>query len=114
MPNLNSWLNGDDQTTAAFDLSLVMGRDLVEVVFSRGASDLDAQCVRVVPSSTGSQDGETVGNNTASSARVVVIGDDDLDIKKGDLFTFRSDVYKVFYVMSAVKGHVQAVAEAMQ
>lgn len=114
MPNLDNWLNGDDQTMAAFDLSLVMGRDLVEIVFSRGSTDLDAQCVRIVPSSTGSQDGETAGNNVPSSARVVVIGDDDLDIKKGDLFEFRSDRYKVLYVMSAVKGHIQAVAEAMQ
>jgi len=113
MPKLANLLN-DSQAGFSFDASAIMNRDLVEITIARGSSDLDVQCVRIVPNSMGSQGGQTVANNTPSQASVVVIGDSDLDMRKGDLFTFRSTRYKVLYVTSAIPGHVQAVAEGTQ
>jgi hypothetical protein len=113
MPSLDNWLRGT-QDGLTIGAETIQKRDLVEITIARGTSDLDPQCVRVVPSRGGSESGETQGNNVPSASGVVVIGDDDLNIRKGDLFVFRSTRYKVIYVMSAVAGHVQAYAEGTQ
>lgn len=113
MPSLDNWLNaGQDGLVIGADA--IMKRDLVELTIARGASDLDAQCVRVVPNRGGSEGTETQGNNVPSASGVVVIGDCNLDIQKGDLFVFRAVRYKVTYVILAINGHVQAYAEGTQ
>jgi hypothetical protein len=114
MPNLTNWLRPNTAQTLAFDPSRIIERDMVELTLARGTTDLDPQYVRVVPVSEGSQQGQTAGTNVASQAGVVVIGNDDLDIQKGDLFTFRSTRYKVIYVNSAIPGMIQARAEGTQ
>lgn len=113
MPNFDNWM-GTEQTGLTFDPDSIIKRDEVELVISRGSTDLTAQCCRVVPSAMGSQKGETQANNTPGQGDVVVIGDAKLNIKKGDLFTFRSTVYKVVYVNLGIPGQVQAVAEGVQ
>lgn len=113
MPSLDNWLNAS-QDAASFDAGAILKRDLVELTIARGATDLDVQCVRVVPNRGGNERSETQANNVPSASGVVVIGDTDLDIQKGDLFEFRSTRYKVIYVISAIGGHIQAYAEGTQ
>jgi len=113
MPNLSNWLN-DTQTGLSLDLANMRNRDVVEIALVRGATTLDAQCVRVVPVNLGSLQGETAGNNVPTQMGVALIGAANLNIKKGDLFSFRSGRYKVISVMLAVQGHVQATAEGTQ
>lgn len=114
MPNFSKWL-GSEQAGATFSATRIIKRDAVDVVFSRGASDLAAQTCRVVPagSSAGSPQ-QTDANNAYSQADVVVIGEADLNVQKGDFFTFRSERYKVFYVNMAIPGQVQAFAKGTQ
>jgi len=113
MPNLNNWL-GVKQMGAMFSPENIINRDEVELIISRGDADLAAQCVRVVPISMGSQQGESAANNTPGQGGVVVIGNSDLDIKKNDFFVFRSTTYKIIFVNTAMPGQVQAMAEGMQ
>lgn len=114
MPSIDAWIAGD-QDTADFDTESIINRDPVELVLVRGNSDIAAQTVRVVPRSTrGGAGSETDANNTASIADVVVIGDENLDAKKGDLFVFRGTRYKVHFVTASIPGQTQAHATGVQ
>lgn len=111
MPSLYEWINTE---RAAFDPTRIIVRDSVSLVLARGAVDLAAQTVRIAPVSPGRIRITTAGQNTASEIEVVVIGQSDLDIKKGDLFAFQGTKYKVEFVNKAFPGQVQARAKGTQ
>jgi hypothetical protein len=112
MPNLDAFLNG---TSASFNTNRIIARDPVELVLVRGNTPLAAQTVRVVPAGArGSRRTMTDANNMASSIEVVVIGADDLDIQKDDVFMFRGTRHVVQFVNNAYPGQVQARAVGKQ
>jgi len=114
MPNLDNWLGGA-QDRADFDATTIINRDVVDVQFTRGDVQLAAQTVRVVPRSVRGGSGTGADpNNSPSQSDMVVIGDETLDVKKGDIFRFRSTRYKVVYVNTAMPGQTQARAEGTQ
>lgn len=111
MPSLYEWINTEQ---ADFDPTRIIARDSEDLVLARGNSDLAAQTVRIAPVSPGRRDITTAGQNTASEMDVVVIGQSNLDIKKGDLFIFQGTKYKVAFVNKAFNGQVQARAKGTQ
>lgn len=111
MPSLDGWVSSEQ---AEFDPTRIIARDSESLVLARGSSDLAAQTVRIAPVSPGRRDTTTAGQNTASEMEVVVIGQSNLDIKKGDLFAYQGTTYKVTFVNKSFNGQVQARAKGTQ
>lgn len=110
MVNLNGW-RSTAQDAADFDPDVIIGRDSTSLVLGRGSSDLAAQTVRIVTTQDSNDSG---GVNSAGTLEVVIIGDSDLDVKKGDLFKYAGTIFKVFFVNSTFPGQVQARARGEQ
>jgi hypothetical protein len=115
MPTFANWLG--ETPTADFDAVSIIARDPYSLLLARGATDMAAQTVRIVPARTLSTPLELRGQDFASSmgeSAVVVIGDDTLDIARDDTFVFRTVIYKVVSVDKSMNGKIEALARGVQ
>ncbi len=114
MPSINNWLA--DTGTFDADADRIIERDVASVVFARGASNISAQTVRIVPArqnTTGTEKRGLEGSQTAEQM-VVIIGGSALDVLRDDRFTFRGVVYKVVSVDKSMNNKTEALARGIQ
>lgn len=114
MPSINNWLN--DGASFDADPDRIVDRDPVSVVFARGAVNVAAQTVRIVPArmnTTGAEKRGLEGSQTAEQM-VVVIGGSALNVLRDDRFTFRGVVYKVVSVDKTMNNKTEALARGIQ
>ncbi len=113
------WRDLDLDTGRAGDVALEIADDPVSVTLVRGSTTLTAQTVRLLqpPGESRGQERGSAGGEQAE-ADLVVLGDEDLDIQRGDRFKADSEWYEVFYVQPALAGfhgnRVEALARQMQ
>jgi hypothetical protein len=115
MPTFANWLG--ETPTADFDAVSIIARDPYSLLLARGATDMAAQTVRIVPFGQRSANGEIRGRDDASlmgESAVIVIGDDTLDIARDDTFVFRTVIYKVVSVDKSMNGKIEALARGVQ
>jgi 2-keto-3-deoxy-galactonokinase len=115
MPTFANWLG--ETPTADFDAASIIARDPYSLLLARGATDMAAQTVRIVPVGQRSTPMELRGRDDASSmgeSAVIVIGDDTLNIARDDTFKYRDVVYKVVSVDKTMNGKIEALARGVQ
>lgn len=113
MPTLDNWLA--DSSAPDFSADRLIDRDPVTLLLARGATDIAAQTVRIVPAST-ARGSELLGSEgtQAGEVTVVVIGDSDLDIRRGDKFKHLGTTYEVETVDKTMPGKIEARARGVQ
>lgn len=114
--DLEEWYR---QFERADSVAFMTGHRGVSISLVRGATDLDAQTVILAPA----------GRDTTASAKksesgsgayeqLLIVGQPDLDIKRGDLFKYPAALgrlnYKVVRVEKTLHGMTQAYAEETQ
>lgn len=115
MPTFANWLG--ETPTADFDAASIIARDPYALLLARGATDLAAQTVRIVPARQLSTPVELRGQDFATvmgESAVIVIGDDTLNIQRDDTFKYRDVVYKVVTVDRVMNNKTEALARGVQ
>jgi hypothetical protein len=114
MPTFNHWLIAA-QDAADFDAASIIARDPHTLLLARGSTDIAAQTVRIVPQSA-ARGAEQYGRDGTQTGELVavIIGDDTLDIARGDRFKWRSATYEVETVNKLLNGQTQAMARGVQ
>lgn len=118
MPDFDAWLKGpasDFAGDASQDPGFIINRRAVSILIARGAADLPAQTVRIVPSHQGSpREGTGRGDSSMAATDVVVIGDSTFDVQRGDIFLYQGTRYEVIYVDKTMPDKIEAKAKARQ
>lgn len=112
-----AWRDADLDTGREGDVALEIADDPVSVTMVRGSTTLAAQTVRLLqPPERGRERGSAGGEQ--AEADLVVLGEEDLDVQRGDRFKADSQWYEVFYVQPALSGfhgnRVEALARQLQ
>lgn len=106
MPTTTSWLTPDraadwrdtDHATArAGDVAREIADDAVSLTLIRAGVEQTAQTVRLLMPKTQPRDLDSVGGHEGRIA-LVVLGESDFDVQRGDRFSVSSQWYEVVYV----------------
>lgn len=122
MPTVTSWLTAD-RAKDWRDLDLSTGREgdvtreiadeSTSVTIRRAGVDQPAQTVRLLqPPARGQEQGSVGGEE--SEADLVVLGESDFDVQRGDRFLVSGELYEVVYVAPGQSGRVEAKARQVQ
>jgi hypothetical protein len=122
MPETTEWLTAERakdwrdlslSTARAGDVTREIADDPASITVMRGQSDLSAQTVRLLQPSGRAREGGTAGGEEAT-ADLIVLGESDLDLQRGDRFYHSSQLYEVMYVNPSLTGRVEAQARQVQ
>jgi hypothetical protein len=110
-----AWRDADLDTGREGDVALEIADDPVSVTLVRGSTTVAAQTVRLLHppgAPAGTEAGSPGGEQT--EADLVVLGESDFDVQRGDRFTTDGEWYEVFYVQPAQSNRVEALARQGQ
>ncbi|MEQ8673298.1 MAG: hypothetical protein RIC84_08785 [Aggregatilineales bacterium] len=116
MPNFGNFMNKAWIGTAFdADPTWLITRDSVSLVLLRGATNLSAQTVRIVPQPSGGREQQTPkAGNQGVSSKVIVIGDGDLNVQAGDRFAYEGRKYRVVSVDASMPNKTEAWADGVE
>lgn len=112
--DLEAWYR---QFNRADSVRFMMGHRGVELTLARGASNLAVQTALI---SLATRTTETTGQDGSKAAKVqlLIVGDDQLDIQRGDRFKYPTTMTRLNYQVERVEhlavGMTQAFAEEIQ
>jgi len=114
--DLEEWYR---QSERADSVAFMIGHRGVSLAIVRGDETLDAQSVILAPAGRDTTASERKSESGSGAyEQLLIVGQPDLDIKRGDLFKYPSTVarlnYKVVRVERTLHGMVQAYAEETQ
>lgn len=117
MPTYSNWLKAGTRHVGGFDYApdYIINRDAVSLVLGRGATNLAAQTVRIVPADAGQPSQSSgAGDSASADADVIVIGGSAFDVARGDFFKYLGTRYEVIYVEKTLSSKIEAKAKARQ
>lgn len=128
MPDFGTWIGwhptGDleawyRQFDRADSVDFMIGHRGVSITLVRGSTPQAAQTVLLVPAGRNNESTETaVETGVAAHEQLLIVGNDSLNIQRGDRFKYPTSLsrlnYEVVRVENVLEGMIQAFAEEVQ